>query len=638
MPQAVFDKRGAFFKVDDGQGIAYGWAIVCTENGQPYVDLQGDHIPEDAMVAAAEDFSKNSRVAKDMHAGDEVGDYPFLYPITEKSKDLPGIDATRTGLLVGVKVTDPELLALIKSGQRTGFSIGGFIMDAVDEPVGKAIKKDASGPKTMRTFRTFKINEISLVDVPAQEGATIGYVKRAIAVRSEKQATCKGCSAYVTKDADYCAKCGAAMKGATVAKGDWSTATVDDFPDSSFLYIEGGGSKDSSGKTTPRSLRHFPYKDENGKVDLPHLRDAISRIPQSSLPATLRNKLQVKAEKLLAAQHSDTSKSIAKRDLLTTSGAGHTHLLDDGDGAASGETYGAVMPGSTDYVSGGWHCHPWSRATDGTIVIGEALGHVHDAITQDQLDAIVATGEADDDEDDMPANKRGESAMPDAKDTEITNLKLQLARAQKAATLTDAQRAHFAKLSGQEADAFLNAGATERDATIAKAIEADPVEVELDGVQYRKSAGPAVIVAIKKAKETSELLAKREAELELEKLEKRVTTEMPNVPGDKVTKISLLKWADANGEPGKAMLKALLAGIAPAFKTFGVKGGETSDSDAQTRFDAVVKRLQAADPKLTQAQAVDKAFEDAEGRAAYAEILAEKHPNTGVGRMAKATH
>src|SRR5215831_7370826 len=59
----------------------------------------------------------------------------------------------------------------------------------------------------------------------------------------------------------------------------WSTASVNDLPDSCFLYIESGGKKDSDGKTTPRSLRHLPYKNASGSIDLPHLRNAIARIP-----------------------------------------------------------------------------------------------------------------------------------------------------------------------------------------------------------------------------------------------------------------------------------------------------------------------------------------------------------------------
>lgn len=80
----------------------------------------------------------------------------------------------------------------------------------------------------------------------------------------------------------------------------WSTAYVNDLPDSAFLYVEDGGEKDDEGKTKPRTLRHFPYKDANGDVDLPHLRNALARIPQSNLPADVKSSLTTKAQKILA--------------------------------------------------------------------------------------------------------------------------------------------------------------------------------------------------------------------------------------------------------------------------------------------------------------------------------------------------
>jgi hypothetical protein len=81
----------------------------------------------------------------------------------------------------------------------------------------------------------------------------------------------------------------------------WSTAFVNDLPDSCFLYVEGGGKKDSEGKTTPRSLRHLPYKDSGGKIDLPHLRNAIARIPQmKGISSSLKATLQAKARNLLS--------------------------------------------------------------------------------------------------------------------------------------------------------------------------------------------------------------------------------------------------------------------------------------------------------------------------------------------------
>jgi HK97 family phage prohead protease len=95
-------------------------------------------------------------------------------------------------------------------------------------------------------------------------------------------------------------------------KAVWTTAYINDLPDSAFLYIESGGSKDSEGKTTPRSLRHFPYKDANGSVDLPHLRNALARIPQSNLPQNVKDRLTARAQRIL-----DNSKSVDVTDKET---------------------------------------------------------------------------------------------------------------------------------------------------------------------------------------------------------------------------------------------------------------------------------------------------------------------------------
>ena len=84
-----------------------------------------------------------------------------------------------------------------------------------------------------------------------------------------------------------------------ILKAEWSTAYVNDLPDSAFLYVESGGSKDADGKTTPRTLRHFPYRDAAGNVDLPHLRNALARAPQSSLPQSVIESVQAEARRIL---------------------------------------------------------------------------------------------------------------------------------------------------------------------------------------------------------------------------------------------------------------------------------------------------------------------------------------------------
>jgi hypothetical protein len=101
----------------------------------------------------------------------------------------------------------------------------------------------------------------------------------------------------------------------------WSTAYVNDLPDSAFLYIIPGGEKDSEGKTVPRTNRKFPYKDKDGGVDLPHLRNAIARIPQSNLSQDLKNTLQARARRIL----SEHTEKVVEKQLIINK------VLSDGD-------------------------------------------------------------------------------------------------------------------------------------------------------------------------------------------------------------------------------------------------------------------------------------------------------------------
>ena len=80
----------------------------------------------------------------------------------------------------------------------------------------------------------------------------------------------------------------------------WTTEFINDLPDSSFAVISSGGKKDASGKTVPRSLRHLPFKDASGKIDLPHLRNALARLSQTKISsqerATAKSKLDAAAK------------------------------------------------------------------------------------------------------------------------------------------------------------------------------------------------------------------------------------------------------------------------------------------------------------------------------------------------------
>jgi len=87
----------------------------------------------------------------------------------------------------------------------------------------------------------------------------------------------------------------------------WDTAYINDLPDSAFAYIEPGGSKDADGKTIPRSLRHFPYKGSDGKVDLPHLRNALARCPQSPFGPKAEGKLRAAAKEAGVGDYTENS-------------------------------------------------------------------------------------------------------------------------------------------------------------------------------------------------------------------------------------------------------------------------------------------------------------------------------------------
>ena len=118
-----FDKA-AVIKIDESLGLVFGFAIVCKQLDKDYYDLQDDHIPEDAMLKASLDFMLNSRVAKEMHTGDEAGAVVFAFPLTTDIAAALEITTKQTGLLIAMRPA-AGMLAKFKSGEFTGFSIGG---------------------------------------------------------------------------------------------------------------------------------------------------------------------------------------------------------------------------------------------------------------------------------------------------------------------------------------------------------------------------------------------------------------------------------------------------------------------------------------------------------------------------------
>jgi HK97 family phage prohead protease len=95
---------------------------------------------------------------------------------------------------------------------------------------------------------------------------------------------------------------------ATVERAQMSSSSINDLPDSAFAYIEPGGKKDASGKTVPRSKRHFPIH------DAAHVRNALARAPQSPFGAKAMPKIRAAAKKF-GIQVGDQSNSAHPADI-----------------------------------------------------------------------------------------------------------------------------------------------------------------------------------------------------------------------------------------------------------------------------------------------------------------------------------
>lgn len=120
-----WESQAEVIKVDKSLGIVFGWAMVSKQNGEDYFDVQGDHIPEDAMLKASADFMEHSRALGDMHKEDEGGSIVFAFPMTEDIAKAFGITTKTTGLMIGVKPLRKSTLEKFSDGTYTGFSIGG---------------------------------------------------------------------------------------------------------------------------------------------------------------------------------------------------------------------------------------------------------------------------------------------------------------------------------------------------------------------------------------------------------------------------------------------------------------------------------------------------------------------------------
>lgn len=253
--------------------------------------------------------------------------------------------------------------------------------------------------------------------------------------------------------------------------------------------------------------------------------------------------------------------STLKRSAITTAVIGHTHLVTGIDDMQSGCTTSerTSEPGVNYDSYHSYHSHPWIRTEDGSIVLGEAAGHTHE---------IAASA----------ASLAAKSTRP-TESQKVNTMKL--------VVLTEAQGAHYAKLTGADAEAFALKSALDRDVEVQKARDADPIVFtgEVTKMQVRRSEGQRVLelatqneanaVAVKAA---TELAQTEKSKREWTELKKRAADIMGHLAGSDDDHAGLLQRIEAETDVTKrdamvATLKAADSLMVAAGKAKGVNPG-----------------------------------------------------------------
>ncbi len=338
-------------------------------------------------------------------------------------------------------------------------------------------------------------------------------------------------------------------------------------------------------------------------------------------------------EEVAKLMSDDEVAAIVKRGkyLLTTENEGHSHLVEVDDWAKlAGGGY------TTPYcvaslISGGrdvYHSHPFVIGPKGEITIGKAQGHDHgiaDVPTSKAADIQPAP--------DPATEKKDDDAMTAE---EIAKLQADIAKGNLIAGMTDAQKTHYAKLSGDAADAFLKMDFNARNVAIAqdlaKGADADPVVyTTAGGIEIRKSAGDAVVAALKIADQALAKvgeITKSSQDDEAERLAKSWT----HIGKPHAEKLEMAKRIVAIPDPlvKAAAIDGIRAGavaLAPLFKFHGANDGGVTDNDGPlAKLDRLTADRVAKVGNETPEQAYAKVLETAEGAMLYKQARASGAP------------
>lgn len=267
------DRLGGAFKiktVDFGSRVIAGWAAY---HGN--LDRVADIIEPAASVKAVARLKAPSDVG--VFIGHDLGRLPVGVPVK--------IEAHPEGLYTETKIfegpTGDDLLGaargLREHGQSLGMSIGYRVHDA---------RPDRVGGKSIRRLTDYSLHEYSFAasQAIANPAALVTGVKIGGSMYTVREMDGRW---HVMRDGDSIANYATEAEANDRVErlkqpaDDGKAVLPNTLPDSAFLYVAEGGQLDDEGKTVPRTLRHFRYRDDSGDLDADALKVAVSEIPES---------------------------------------------------------------------------------------------------------------------------------------------------------------------------------------------------------------------------------------------------------------------------------------------------------------------------------------------------------------------
>jgi hypothetical protein len=181
-----------------------------------------------------------------------------------------------------------------------------------------------------------------------------------------------------------------------------------------------------------------------------------------------------------------------------------------------------------------------------------------------------------------------------AQNAELTK---SLETAGKVAKLSEPHRTFYEGLGGgDEKAAFLSKSESDRQAQVDEITKGDPIEyTALDGTEYRKSAGAGTIRLAKQVDEQAKRLAKAESEKATAEFQKRANGELSHLAGSVEVRAEVLKAVEAIEDDGlrKGALETLKAAntmLGKGLERRGTSQVPSPDADtAEAQLNALAK-------------------------------------------------